>query len=224
MNIDIGQAFRFVFDDPEWVKKILIGGLILLIPIVGQFWLMGYMIETASNVADEHPAPLPEIQFVEQMGRGFNTFVISLVYAIPLMVLMCVMVALIGMLGGGAGNGPDDVEAMAGVMLLLSMCFTIFIALLGILMGMMAMVAHVIYVKTGSMSASLNSGAVFALFRAHLRTWIMLLIVSILAGLIAGAGGIAFGIGALFTSVLGQAMFGHAVGQVALQLPAMETN
>jgi len=43
--MDIGKTFTYVFEDEDWVKKVLIGGVINLIPIVGFFFTAGYMLE-----------------------------------------------------------------------------------------------------------------------------------------------------------------------------------
>ena len=48
--MDIGKAFGFVFEDEEWVSKVLIGGLIFLIPLIGQFAVIGYSFKVAQNV------------------------------------------------------------------------------------------------------------------------------------------------------------------------------
>ena len=39
--MDIGKAFGFVFEDEQWVSKILLGAAIMLIPIFGLFALIG---------------------------------------------------------------------------------------------------------------------------------------------------------------------------------------
>ena len=42
--MDIGSAFTFVFDDEEWVKKLAIGGVILLVGLVTSLILVGIVI------------------------------------------------------------------------------------------------------------------------------------------------------------------------------------
>ena len=57
--MDIGKAFSYVFEDEQWISKVLIGGLLIWIPIVN-FAVFGYMIKVAQNVAQGNPRPLPE--------------------------------------------------------------------------------------------------------------------------------------------------------------------
>jgi hypothetical protein len=49
--MNFGKAFTFVFDDPEWLRKVAINALIGLIPIVGQLYLLGWGLEVARRVA-----------------------------------------------------------------------------------------------------------------------------------------------------------------------------
>ena len=44
-TMNYSHAFSYVFEDKDWLSKILIAGLISLIPIVGQLYLFGWMIE-----------------------------------------------------------------------------------------------------------------------------------------------------------------------------------
>jgi len=42
--MDIGRAFKFMFDDESWITKILLGGILGLVPILN-FVLYGYQLE-----------------------------------------------------------------------------------------------------------------------------------------------------------------------------------
>jgi hypothetical protein len=110
--MDIGRAFSFVFDDEQWVTSILIMGLLILVPILGSILLIGYMLETARNVAMNSPRPLPKWDnFGDKLSLGFAGFVISLVYALPIIVLAGLVVCAavgrrwcLGQRGGGWGR------------------------------------------------------------------------------------------------------------------------
>ena len=58
--MDIGGAFSYVFEDEDWIVKILLGAAILLIPIFGQLALVGYGIAILRNVKAGKPQPLPD--------------------------------------------------------------------------------------------------------------------------------------------------------------------
>ena len=82
-SIDVGQAFSFVFDDPAWIRKVLIGGLlsltIILLPA-----MYGYLVDTARNVRDgiQYPMPSWGENFGGRWMRGFSILVISIIWTV----------------------------------------------------------------------------------------------------------------------------------------------
>lgn len=59
---NIGKAFSYVFDDPQWLTKVLVGGLVLLssIFIIPIPLLVGYLVELRSRVINRSSPLLPE--------------------------------------------------------------------------------------------------------------------------------------------------------------------
>ena len=58
--MDIGRSFSYILEDEDWWKKVLIGGLLTLIPIIGPFYGLGYLLEAIKNVISGREVPLPE--------------------------------------------------------------------------------------------------------------------------------------------------------------------
>ena len=95
--MDIGSAFTFVFDDEEWIKKVAIGGGIMLAGLILTPILIGlalflpiggYMLETLRNVRDGQARPLPEwTDFGDLFMKGLMLFIIGFVYNIPTLIL-----------------------------------------------------------------------------------------------------------------------------------------
>lgn len=58
---NIGKAFSFVFDDPQWLTKVLGGGLVLLssIFIIPIPLLVGYLVELRANIVNRKSPLLP---------------------------------------------------------------------------------------------------------------------------------------------------------------------
>jgi hypothetical protein len=210
--MDIGRAFGFVFDDEEWITKILIGGIVFLIPIVN-FAAYGYMLQVGRNVMQDNPRPLPGwSDFGDHFMRGLYYIVISLVYAIPIIIVSCIMQFIIPILG--AAGGDEAAAAGAGLMLV---CFVPLIIILSLVVYMLLSAALVRYIQTDSVGQALQVGTVWNMVRSSPGTYGMLLLVAILAGLVASLGIIACGVGVLFTSVYAYAVIGHTMGQVARQ-------
>jgi len=57
--MDVGKAFGYVFEDKNWLIKLLIGGILLFIPVVN-FIPIGYALTALRNVAEGKESPLPE--------------------------------------------------------------------------------------------------------------------------------------------------------------------
>src|SRR6266566_6344014 len=94
-QFDFVRPFTFVFDDPRWIPKILMGGLFTLasVFIVGTFFVYGYLARLVRNVIAGIPNPLPEWDDLgEYFSEGVRLFFIAVIYAIPVIVLAAVVV------------------------------------------------------------------------------------------------------------------------------------
>jgi len=216
--MDIGKAFSYVFEDESWISKVLIGGLVSIIPIVN-FAMLGYMIKIAQNVAEGSPRPLPEWSgFGDHFMRGLYVFVIYLVYALPIIIFEILFIALTGGLGAAARDS-DGAGAAIGV---LGLCFFPIILILGLAVSFLVYAALARYAATNSLSEALKFSEVIASVRSNFSPWLMLWLVAILASFVGGLGVIACGVGVIFTGFYGQCVVGHALGQtVAKQNPTL---
>lgn len=211
--MDIGRAFGFVFEDEEWITKILLGGLISLIPIIGNIMVLGYMLDTARNVARGMEKPLPAWNdFGGILTRGFYALIIALVYQIPLIILVCIVQFLPIVLAGVAG---DSGAAIGGILVL---CLSLLMIVVGIAFALMIYAAFAIYIQTDSLGEAFNFGRAWSLVQNNLGAWGMLILLAIIAGLVGSLGLIACGIGVLFTLVYAYAVIGHGLGQTIRQL------
>ncbi len=215
VRIDIGEAFGFAFKDDKWIVKILVGGLLLFVPFIGTFLALGYTAATARHVVDRHPSPLPEWgNFGDLLKRGFFSIVIGFVYALPILLPMFLFLCVLFPLGAATG----DSDAAAGLIGLLTLCLIPLVLIFTIVASLFSYAALVRYIQTDSLGDAFQFGVVIGMVRAQPMTWVMLLLVGFLGGLVAGSGSLLCGIGALFTTIYAQAVFGHALGQVAAQL------
>lgn len=210
--MDLGKAFSFVFEDDNWITTILVGGLLLLVPIIGQLWLLGFLIQTARNVVQGSARPMADMSdFGGKLGMGFWNFVIALVYAIPV-VLISLLFACIIALGGGMAEASEG--AAAGTLGLAFACLLPLLIVVSLILQPLIIVATARYVQTDNVGDALRFGEIWGALRKDLSDWIVLWLVQILCGFVGSLGGIVFGIGALFTYVYSQAVFGHAMGQI----------
>jgi hypothetical protein len=198
-------------EDEEWVKKILIGGLILLIPIIGTLAVYGYMLETARNVSRGDPRPLPDwTDFGDKLMKGLYALIIQIVYALPVIILQCIaQFATIGL------SSQSEEAATAGG--LIALCLMPVILVLSIVIGFFIFAAYARYIQTDSLSSAFQFNEVLRMLRESFGDWAMLLLTAILAGIAASLGLIACGVGVLFTGFYANLVIGHALGQIIVK-------
>ena len=212
--MDFAKAFGFVFEDPDWVKKIIIGGIVSIIPLVGQFLVLGYMISVGRNVIRGNPQPLPDWgDFGQMLVDGLYAFVISFVYTLPILIVLCLVLLPALAIGGDFGDGGD----VSAVGILGIVCFSCFSIIYGVLVGWFFLPAAMArYADTGEAMAALRFGEILSITRANPIVFLMALLMSMVASFIAGFGVIACFVGVLFTQFYAQCVTGHAYGQAYL--------
>jgi Protein of unknown function (DUF4013) len=124
-TVDFGRCFRFVVDDPDWLKKILIGGAFTLASalIVGIFFVAGYWVRLIKRVAAGEPRPLPEWDDLGGIFKdGLPIVGVYFVHLLGVLVLVggfgCaggLVVFGLGSLGGGSHEAADAVGALGAL-------------------------------------------------------------------------------------------------------------
>lgn len=210
--MNLGKAFTYVFDDPDYIKKVGIAALMSLIPIFGTFVVLGWGIEITRRVIRGEARPLPEwTDYGRYFTDGLKAFVVILVYLLPVILLnSCLQLAMIPLQNSSSG----DVMAMAiSGIALVSACLSI---ILGIGTGLMLPPALAIYAETGQIGAALRFGDVIALLRANFGVYVLTLVGIFISSFVAGLGMIACCVGVVVTIALSTAVNAHLYGQAYL--------
>src|SRR5688572_21592069 len=90
-SYDFGKPFTYVFEDPRWLQKILLGGLFYLagVFLVGIFFILGYLAQTTRNVVEGKQYPLPEWDDLGAFfSEGLRLFGVTLCYLVPFIILV----------------------------------------------------------------------------------------------------------------------------------------
>jgi hypothetical protein len=208
--MDFGLAFTFPFKDPDWFKKIAIIGLVGLIPIIGQLILFGWAFQIAQRVIRGENAFLPDLDFGEQLAKGFQTWLIYFVYAIPIIVFT-IPLAVVDSLATNTNGSSDN------LILALSLCCGAVMFLYGVFMAFVVPAAIGRFADKGNLGAAFQFANVFALVRSAPTAYLMVLLGYLLSGLIAPAGSILCVIGVILTVTYAQAVTFHLTGQAYRQ-------
>jgi hypothetical protein len=209
--MDIGKAFTFPFDDEDWVKKLIIGAVLLIIPIVN-FITMGYMIRTLRNVAEGRAKPLPEWdQWSDDFMKGLFVAVAGFIYALPL-ILVNIITAILSAIAASA-----DAEAVQGVVALCTTVLSCLSWLWSLAVIIVIPAAVVKYAAEGVFGSFFKFSEILQWIRDNLKNYIIALLVIIVAHILAGFGIIACGIGILFTMFWATVIMGNIIGQLVAQ-------
>lgn len=209
--MDIGRAIRFVFEDDEWVSKILLGTLISLIPFFGGIALTGYTIAVLRNVRAESSQPLPTWDRLgEHFIDGLLYWVALLVYSIPLIVLMC-PIGLAWILPAVADDSQDVTAVLTGIAGVVSAGLGCLVLLYALFLWVLAPVLQIRYAETGNLAACLRFGEVLRFFFdnvgeiliAQLLVWAAGFVVTSVLSIVIGAFGLVPFCGWVLASVLG---------------------
>jgi len=213
-----GDAFTYVFQDPDWFKKIIIPGLIgVLLPVIGQMVLLGWGLKVTLNVIRNNPNPLPDMDFGGDLGRGFKAWVVSLVYGIPMFILYLPIMILSIIVSENGDQTMGVVLAIAGT------CFGLLMLLYGILMGLLLPAAYARVAVEDSIGAGLAFKEVFNMVKKNLVTYLLILVGTLAASFISSLGSIACVIGIFLTVPYATAILGHLYGQGYLEAKNLET-
>jgi hypothetical protein len=204
--MDVGRSVQYVFQDPNWIKKMLIGGLLSLIPIFGTFIVFGYWIRIATNVANNQDLPLPDWNdFGGDFMRGLRGAIAVFIWAIPLIVF-----AACGIIPAAAA-GDSAAGAIASLVTIgaLSIAFVLWIAV--------AFISPIIVGRV-SMSGSISSAFQYREILIDARENIVPLLIAVAMayalGFVAYFGIILCFVGYLFTQFLAYMMVSHLYGQI----------
>ena len=216
MGLDIGKAFTYVFEDQKWLTKVLIGGGLILggiVTLIGWIFtgpvVLGYGVQVLRNVIAGNPQPLPEWDnWGERWTDGFKAWVVTLILAIPIIIVNVVIQVPATILNAASDTGTSG----AGTALsLLGSCINFF---LGLGIALITPIAMGRYATTNSIGNAVQLGEVFATLRQNIGMYVIIALLSSFAiGLIASLGLILCFIGVFFTAFYGLLVQYNLYGQ-----------
>ncbi len=210
--MDFGSPFSFAFKDQNWFKKLIIPGLIFLIPIVGWFYLLGWGLEITLQIIRKEPVVIPETDFGKFLSRGLKAFVISFVYSIPTMIFQIPSTLSNAM--AQSASSDNGTGAILGGLAIITICTSILNLIYSLVMVFILPAAYALFLNNNEeIGAGFRLGEIFALIKkapvAYLLTWLG----SLIAGMIGGAGVIACVVGLLITIPFSTLIVAHFYGQ-----------
>lgn len=212
--MDIGKSFTYVFDDEQWVQKVVIGALLLLasiIPIVNIFTalvVVGYALRVLKNVSDGAERPLPNWDnWGEDWIKGLLFVLGMLIYALPA-ILVGGIAAIITAITAGKSGEPSG---GAQICIFGLQCLT---WIWGLLVALWQPAVMIRFAREGRFAAMFEFGALWSLIRAHAGDYIIAIIITFVAQFLSMFGVILCVIGVFLTAFWALLVEAHIYGQV----------
>src|SRR5207248_10214490 len=160
----VSDSIGFPFRDPKWVSKVLVQGLINIIPIVGLMAGLGWTLATLDNLRQGRQELAPA--GFGHLGRGAGLFVVTLIYAALIAVVFVIFwVAAIALFS--TNNGA--LSAIGGLFLAVAYILA-FVAGLAL---QFAFPTILLAVDRGGIGGGLNFSGILATIRANTNTALM---------------------------------------------------
>jgi len=203
--MNIGLAFTYQFEDEEWIKKLLLTGLIALIPIVGQIYVFGWMMEIAERFATGSTKELPDIDFGKFLGKGFSGYIATLIYSIPGFIVMLPGI-IASFFTGAVGE-----DAAIFIMIAMVCCFGLG-ALVTIAASLLSFPA-IVEVQMKDLKSAFQIKRMVAIFKGAIGAYLLAIVILALAvPIISSLGAIACGIGVIITLPYSISLYGALLG------------
>lgn len=199
----IADGFVWPVRDPEWVSKLLITGLILLIPIVGAINGIGWMLATLDRLraGEERLAPAN----LSHLGRGVGLFVVQLGYGLGVVVIAGAVYLPAVLLATSQGNSQSANPALIGLALLLFFVAYALATVGGLGLNFL-MPALVLETDRRGIGGGFDLAALWRRTRTNLTYTLIAGLMLIAAGFVGSIGAILCVIGVVFTAAYGLAV------------------
>jgi hypothetical protein len=222
-TVDFGRCFTFVTEDPEWVTKILLGGLFTLLSglLVGVPFIMGYWARTMKNVAAGQPRPLPAWDDLGGIfSDGLRLLGVYLVYTLGIMLVMAlvggvVMVPLIAI--GSTDGGGGAAAALGGLGILLFYGVILLVSLAAIVFLPAALVRSVM---RDSFAEGFAWQQIVSFIQANLGNYALSLVIYLLASFLSQFGMILCCVGLFPAAFWGYLVLAYGLGETVRLNPS----
>jgi hypothetical protein len=224
-RVDFGRSLGFVFEDPAWLKKMLLGGLMALLSLlmVGTILIGGYCLRVIRRSARGEALPLPEW---DDWGGLFMDGLMALgVYLVHVFALVLPLIlgggCLFGIAAAGASgsrNGGGALAAVAGVGLLALYALFFVMALL-LAVYVPAVLTRLALLNRFGVAFEVREN--FGFIRRNLGEYLLALVIFLVASFISQFGVILLCIGVFPLTFWSYCVLAFPLGQIAGRDPVL---
>lgn len=185
--MDIGKAYTFIPEEEDWIKNIVIGGVLILFSflIIPIFFLIGYQVRVVKRVMDGDVHPLPEWDdWGEMFMDGLVVLVAQIVYALP--VILLTLCSFFIWVPAATDPGGDFGAALSGAAIFGLVVLTCLVFLFAIALAFIIPALYIQYARTGEFGPMFQIGEIIRIARENFVDVLIVIVASIAAGFVLG--------------------------------------
>jgi hypothetical protein len=209
--MDIGKAFTFVFDDEDWITKVLVGALFVLasMVLVGIPFLLGYTIALMRNVMRGMEKPLPAWdELGEKFKEGLILILIFVVWAAPIWLIACLQ----WIVTAAFANSQDA----AGIISFISICTSCISGIWGLVIALFSPAIYIRFADNPEFKSGFEFAEIWQFTKDNIGNVIIAILLGWVASVVAQFGVILCVIGWFATTFWAAVVQGHLYAQVWL--------
>jgi hypothetical protein len=201
VQVDVGEAFGFVFRSRNWFGRLAVGALCLLffwLFLIPLFVLLGYFVETARTISRGGRELPPWTDVGTKLSQGFVLAVVLFIWGLPGSILSGGSAPPPNCVPPDCTYQPSGLAAVGG--------------LYSLLLGLLTPAIWSQYLE-GGFGSAFDFRAVFRRAGLHPGMTVMVWLLALVAGIIGALGVILVVIGVLFTLPYAFAVIANLYGQ-----------
>ena len=189
------------FKSPKWMMNMLLGGVCILIPIVGQIVVMGWLITGFWGREDEKFETFPDFDFGEfgkYLERGLWPFLVILVITMLMMPVMFLVIMPIALTAGFSGHQGQSGGCAAGIMIAMMLLYLVMVMGLALLLAPFKLRASLTQDFVKSFNLGFAKRFIVLTWKEIIIAWLFMMVTGVV---LTALGLLVFCIGAYFAMV-----------------------
>ena len=187
--MNFNRAFRYIFDDKDWLTKVGLGLLIMIVPVLNFAWI-GYQVQIIRNVRRNEAVVLPTW---DDLGKkfmdGLMIVLAGMIYVLPIILVALVPLALLLVPVLASEHQNLFTALMAGSTFVI-FCLSCGIILYALALSVLTPIMQIHYAEAGTFAACFKVREFLAVVRKHASTfftiWLVVLGISLAASTATG--------------------------------------
>lgn len=180
--MNYSRAFRYIFDDKDWLAKVGIGLAIMIVPILNFAWL-GYQIQIIRNVRKNEAMILPTW---DDLGKrfmdGLMVALAGFIYSLPGLLVACLPMTLMA-IPLLAGENQDAFNTLMTGSMVLYFCLLCLFLIYALALSVISPLIQIFYAREGTFASCFKLREMFQVLAknagAFFTIWILVLGVSL---------------------------------------------